>query len=233
MARFTATALTLLSAIAAVDAFQAAFITPSTSRTSTRRYGEDGEVIFGGNTWKPKSETMGSTDTPDYFPDDYDPNEAPDFSEGMMGSQSTMSGGGTMGAALPGMENMGSDADIRGGIDECTEIPEGTEFIPMSVSDGDFEFNVAASGKIGEYELAIKPMCMTFEDYYAGFSKESHPSLTVSPRVGRMDRRGGEITYMTISCDPRGSSGKLEGDLVVVLPEDNSRLSYHFSVNSI
>jgi len=231
MARFTAIALTLLSAIAAVDAFHAAFITPSTSRTSTQRYGEDGNVIFGGNTWKPDSATMGSTDTPDYFPDDYDPNDGPDFSEGMMGSQSG-GGGGTNGAATPGME-ANNDADIRGGIEECTDIPKGTEFIPMSVSDGDIEFNVAASGKVAEFELSIKPMCMTFEDFYAGFSKESHPAFTVSPRVGRMDRRGGEITYMTISCDPRGASGKLEGDLVIILPEDNSKLSYHVSVNSI
>jgi len=39
-----------------------------------------------GNTWKPDSEKMGSTDTGDYFPEDYDP-DAIEFTEGMKGSQ--------------------------------------------------------------------------------------------------------------------------------------------------
>lgn len=59
---------------------------------------------------------MGSTDTGDYFPEGYDPNEAavPAFSEGMMGSQSTLDGG-DRGPQLPGMENLGADAVVQGG----------------------------------------------------------------------------------------------------------------------
>jgi hypothetical protein len=75
-------------------------------------------------------------------------------------------------------------------------------------------------------EIEVKPVCMTFEDYYAAFSKESHPSFSVAPATGRMDRRGGESTMLTITCDPKGQSGTLTGDLVINLPEDNSKICY-------
>ena len=55
---------------------------------------------------------MGSTDTGDYFPDDYNHNEI-NFSEGMMGSQAMLSGKRD-GPALPGMENLGADAIMMG-----------------------------------------------------------------------------------------------------------------------
>lgn len=84
-----------------------------------------------------------STDTPDYFPEDYDPNEI-EFTSGILGSQA-MRGGGT-GVQLPGMENLGADAVMMGGIDINTEIPAGMKFIPSSVPDGTLEFQVAGSG---------------------------------------------------------------------------------------
>jgi hypothetical protein len=67
---------------------------------------------------------------------------------------------------------------------------------------------------------------MTFEDYFAAFSPDSHPSLSVSPATGRMDRRGGEATVLIINCEPLGQSGRLEGNLVINLPEDNSKICY-------
>ena len=72
---------------------------------------------------------------------------------------------------------------------------------------------------------------MTFEDYFAAFSKDSHPSFSVSPATGRMDRRGGEKTEMTIKCDPGGKSGEFTGDLVINLPEDNSKICYKITAN--
>ena len=83
------------------------------------------------------------------------------------------------------------------------------------------------------YELAVKPVCMTFEDYYAAFSKNSHPSLSVSPATGRMDRRGGESTMLQVICTPNGAGGTFTGDLVINLPEDNSKICYKVSVNSV
>ena len=111
-------------------------------RTSTTSlYGFD----LSGNTWKPDSEKMGSTDTGDYYPDGYDANEI-SYTSGMMGSQAMLSGGNREGPQLPGLENLGADAVVQGGIDLASEIPPGMEFIPSSVPDGQVSFTAAASG---------------------------------------------------------------------------------------
>uniref|UniRef100_A0A7S3V9S1 Uncharacterized protein n=1 Tax=Chaetoceros debilis TaxID=122233 RepID=A0A7S3V9S1_9STRA len=182
-------------------------------------------------SYQPDSEKMGSTDTGDYFPEGYDPSTNPDFSEGMMGSQAMLAGG-DKGPQLPGMENLGEDAVMMGGIEENSEIPAGMEFVPASVPDGELTFQVAGSGKGGELTFEVKPFCMGFEDYFAAFAPGSHPSLKVTPCAGRMDRRGGESTFMTITCEPRGQAGTFTGDLVVNLPEDMSKLSYKVSVTA-
>ena len=73
---------------------------------------------------------------------------------------------------------------------------------------------------------------MTFEDYYAAFSRDSHPSFSVAPATGRMDRRGGEPTILNIFCDPKGQSGEFKGNLVINLPEDNSKICYKITARS-
>jgi len=173
-----------------------------------------------GNSWKPDSEKMGSTDTGDYFPDDYDPEIA--FAEGM----APVGGGGQDGPALPGLENLGDDAIMMGGIEENTEIPAGMEFIASSVPDLELEYQVAASGSGKTFEVEIKPFCMGFEDFYVSFTSDSHATLSVSPNAGRMDRRGGESSFINITCEPNGKAGTFTGDVVLVLPEDNSKLTY-------
>ncbi len=62
----------------------------------------------------------------------------------MMGSQA-MLGNKKSGPQLPGMENLGADAIMMGGIEQASDIPKGMQFIPSSVPDGAFEFDVAAS----------------------------------------------------------------------------------------
>jgi hypothetical protein len=86
-----------------------------------------------------------STDTGDYFPDDYDAEAEGSFSEGMMGSTAG-SGRQNDGPELPGMENFGIDAVVAGGYELDPDIPAGMEFIPSSAPDGSFEFNVASTG---------------------------------------------------------------------------------------
>jgi len=184
--------------------------------------GNDPNVQIGGNTWQPDSGKMGSTDTGDFFPDDYEPGV--DFGDGMMGSQ--MGNNRDRGPQLPGMENLGEDAVMMGGIEANTDIPAGMEFIPSSVPDGLVEMNVAASGSGETFHLAVKPVCMTFENYFVAFAPGAHPSLSVTPQTGRMDRRGGEITELLIKCTPKGKAGTFEGDLVINLPEDNSKICY-------
>lgn len=73
---------------------------------------------------------------------------------------------------------------------------------------------------------------MTFEDYFASFSPDSHPCFSVSPITGRMDRRGGEPTIMTVTMDPRGQAGQLVGHLVINMPEDNSKITYKITAAS-
>lgn len=116
---------------------------PSFVRQSTHLNGFD----LSGNTWKPDSEKMGSTDTGDYYPEGYDPNAEIAFSSGMMGSQEMLSGGNRGGPQLPGLENIGADAVVQGGIAVAEGIPPGMEFIPSSVPDGEFVFQVASSAE--------------------------------------------------------------------------------------
>jgi len=225
--KLATSALVLTAVISSCSAFapsSKAFV-----RTSSAVYGTDG-LDLSGNNWKPDSEKMGSTDTGDYFPEGYAGAEV-DFTEGMMVSQAGM-GGDRSGPQLPGMENLGDDAVMMGGIEENSEIPAGMEFVAASVPDGAFEFQVAASSKGGQLEVEVKPFCMGFEDYFAAFTTDSHPSLKVSPCAGRMYRRGGESTFITIACEPNGQGGTFTGDLVINLPEDMSKISYKVSVTS-
>lgn len=208
---------------ASSSAFQAAH--PRTATTALAM-----GLDLSGNSWKPDSEKMGSTDTGDYFPDDYNPNEYVEYTEGMMGSQA-MLGGRNEGPELPGMENLGADAVVTGGIEMASDIPAGMEFIPSSVMDGEFAMSVPASGSGQSLQISVPPVCMTFEDFFAAFSADSHPCFSVSPSTGRMDRRGGEPTEMTVSCTPNGQAGQFEGVLVINLPEDNSKICYKISAN--
>jgi len=230
----------ILGITAALAAFESSSaFTPINNRnvvsckkmTSRLNMGTPG-MDLSGNTWKPQSETMGSTDTGDYFPEGYTAESESDFASGMMGSQAGQ-GGNRDGPELPGLENLGIDAVVAGGITIDPNIPADMEFIPSSVPDGQYTFQVASTGDGGSYEISVQSPCMTFEDYYASFSKESHPSLSVSPSTGRMDRRKGAPTVMQISCIPNGGSGALTGDLVINLPEDNSKICYKVTVNSL
>ena len=141
-------------------------------------------------------------------------------------------GGGDRGPALPGMENLGADAEIRGGIELASDIPAGMEFVMSSVPDGTIEMDVAASSKGAELLLEVKPVCMGFEDYYVAFAQGSHESFSVGPVAGRMDRRGGEPTELEVRCQPAGKAGTFEGNLVINLLEDNSKICYKIIATS-
>ena len=56
-------------------------------------------------------------------------------------------GGDRGGPALPGMENLGADAVVTGGIEQAEGIPDDMEFVMSSVPDGEFTMQVAASSK--------------------------------------------------------------------------------------
>lgn len=94
----------------------------------------------------------------DYFPEGYDPREEIAFTEGMGGSQAGSDK--DRGPALPGMENLGEDAVMMGGIEEASEIPSDMEFVMSSVPDGEIKMDVASSSSKGaELLLTVKPVC--------------------------------------------------------------------------
>lgn len=221
--------LAAATAISGTSAFAPA-TNPHRAITAINLGSEGDNIEFGGNSWKPKSETMGSTDVGDYFPEGYDKN-AIEFTEGMGGSQAA-GGGGDRGPALPGMENLGDDAVMVGGIEENSEIPAGMEFTMSSVPDGEVTMDVASNSKGAELLLSVKPVCMGFEDYFAAFASDSHPSFSVSPVAGRMDRRGGEATELMVVCNAAGKAGTFVGNLVINLPEDNSKICYKITANA-
>lgn len=81
-----------------------------------------------------------STDTGDYLPEGY---VEPDFSEGMLGSQAGLSSAQRAGGPeLPGMEHLGEDSVMMGGIELAEGIPADMEFIPASVPDGNYEMSM-------------------------------------------------------------------------------------------
>ena len=124
-------------------------------------------------------------------------------------------------------------AVIAGGINLSPDIPDGMEFIPSSVPDGEYAFNIPSTSAGESFTIEVPPVCMTFEDYFAGFSADSFHGFSVSPATGRMDRRGGEPTVLNVKVEPQGASGDLVGNLVVNLPEDNSKICYKINVKSL
>ena len=89
----------------------------------------------------------------------------------------------------------------------------------------DFEMFVASTAQ-KELQIDVKPVCMTFEDYYCGFTADSHPSFRVSPSSGKMERRNGPPTSVTVTCNPQGSHGELVGHLCFILPEERDFSQY-------
>jgi len=69
---------------------------------------------------------------------------------------------------------------------------------------------------------------MGYEDYYAAFTPDSDPvfGISAATATGRMDRRGGESTFLDIIVDPKGQGGRFAGTLVVNLPDDGSKYTY-------
>ncbi|KAL7539152.1 hypothetical protein ACHAXR_009056 [Thalassiosira sp. AJA248-18] len=149
-----------------------------------------------------------------------------------MGGSSSFGGGGDRGPALPGMEGLGDDAVMMGGIEENSEIPDDMEFVMSSVPDGELTMDVASNSKGADLLISVKPVCMGFEDYFAAFTSDSHQSFSVSPAVGRMDRRGGEPTELEVHVNPQGRAGTWVGNLVINLPEDNSKICYKITATS-
>ena len=92
-------------------------------------------------------------------------------------------------------------------------LADGNLHRELTVSDGEAQ----AGGS--SIDVVVTPDSMSYEEYYAGFS-DAPAWVTVSPNIGKLDRRGGEPTTLTISAVPKGESFSGDVTLVVVLPDD-------------
>ena len=106
------------------------------------------------------------------------------------------------------------------------------EFIMSTRPDEEISLNIAANGSGETLTLQVQPVCMTFEDYFAGFTADTPPIFSVTPATGRMDRRGGETSELNVRIEPNGRAGDFVGNLVINLPEDNSKICYKINVKS-
>ena len=103
----------------------------------------------------------------------------------------------------------------------------------------------------------MRPVAMTFEEFYCGFTSDSHGSFTVTPTEGKMvraaasqppatadprprhgafsspespraqERRKGPPTTVTVTCNPKGKTGQLVGHLCFILPEEKAFSTYY------
>ena len=68
---------------------------------------------------------------------------------------------------------------------------------------------------------------MTFENYFCGFTPDSHVAFSCTPTEGKMERRNGPPTEITVTVNPCGASGELVGYLCVILPDEPDFSSYY------
>ena len=202
---------------------------------------EQPDVRYGENSdWKPEStnskSTMSggfeSTDTPDFFTEESEKLAAGiDVMDGVMGSTGL--------DKLNAMKNAGrsDDPGVAGALDVNPDIyvPEAEEIVadesefhlPASgMTDMDFEMKFAHTS-VGELKIDVRPVAMTFEEFYVGFTPDSHPAFSVTPTEGRMERRNGPPTELTVTCDPQGKTGELEAHLCFILPEEKAFSTFY------
>ena len=80
----------------------------------------------------------------------------------------------------------------------------------------------------GRNDRNVRPFPLGFfEDFFCGFTKDSHPSFSVTPTTGTLERRGGPTTRLTVTCKPKGASGELVGYLCVIMPDEKDFSTFY------
>jgi len=192
--------------------------------------------------WKPDAGTpdmegkalhagdFSSTDTPDFFYEDGDNAEyGKDIStmDGVMGSsvqnvkKERSNNPGVAGA-------LDVNPDITYYAEELTDVSQ-VDFglsTDIKMTDLDFEMTVDSTLK-KTMTIDVRPVMMTYEEFYCGFTKDSHPGFSCTPSSGKMEKRGGTNTQIDVTIDPKGQSGELKGTLCFILPEEKAFSTYY------
>ena len=186
---------------------------------------------------------MESTDTPDFFYDDDDNrgdiNNKIGFTDGIMGSTGLDKMKEQSGNSDPGVAGaLDVDPNVIGGYVSASAEAAGVKFeLDTLAKMGRFQQEVsiempAASDAPRLETIFIKPVCMGYEDFYAGWAPETPAGFTVSPEQGRMDRRGGDPSVFDIEVKSDGQTGEKVGYLCVVLPDDDEQFTIKVSVKT-
>lgn len=149
---------------------------------------------------------------------------------------------------LKGM-NAGGDPGVAGALDVDPTMIGG--YTSASAEAAGVKFELTTLAKMGRFEqevniempaqsdssrvetVSIKPVCMGYEDFYAGWAPESTPGIfSVTPVDGRMERRGGTPTDLEIEVKPDGQTGEKVGYLCVVLPDDDEQFTIKVTVKA-
>lgn len=198
--------------------------------------------------WKPPTgaggaHTLGgayeATDTPDFAPEEGSElakmADGISYTDGLKGSQAmndpnkkTSSGPELAGA-------LDSDPDIY--VPDIQEIVADTSMFvlpapefrvtKMAVSETHEDFEMFTSSMDDkDLQIDVAPVCMTFQDFFVGFTPDSDPSFSVTPTTGSTERRNGPPTTLTVNCNPRGKTGELVGYLCFILPDEKDFSTY-------
>ncbi len=85
----------------------------------------------------------------------------------------------------------------------------------------DLDFDMFTDGdKAKSIEIDVRPVAMAYEEFYCGFTADSHPAFSCTPISGKMERRNGPPTTVTVTCEPRGQRGELKAWLCFILPDE-------------
>jgi len=76
--------------------------------------------------------------------------------------------------------------------------------------------------------IDVSPVAMGFEDFYCGFTSDSHSAFHVTDNAfGKMERRHGTPTTVEVTVDPKGVKGQLVGHLCFIQPEEKDFSTFY------
>jgi len=96
----------------------------------------------------------------------------------------------------------------------------------MAVSDIDLAIEMeCAAMDYTETAIDIEPMMNTFQEYFFGFTADSHASFSIdhdrsSPIEGTMGRRGNDPLTIIVKCDTNGQVGEFVAHVGCILPDE-------------